>query len=65
MLTPTEFQQWCEALHLSAQTVDLIARIRGEMVSFPPYPPPTKRRAQAIPRWIRQGAVWILYSKSV
>lgn len=41
------------------------ARIRGETVSFPPHPPPTKRRAQAIPRWIRQGATWTLYSKSV
>jgi hypothetical protein len=38
------------------------ARIRGETVSFPPHPPPTKRRAQAIPRWIRQGATWTLVS---
>lgn len=28
MLTPSEFQQWCRALHLSAETIDLIARIR-------------------------------------
>ena len=41
------------------------ARVRGETVSFPPHPPPTKRRAQAIPRWIRQGASWTLYSKGV
>ncbi len=39
------------------------ARIRGERVSFPPHPPPTKRRAQAIPRWIRQGATWALSSR--
>jgi len=41
------------------------ARIRGETVSFPPHSPPTKRRAQAVPRWIRQGATWTPYSKSV
>lgn len=41
------------------------ARIRGEMVSFPPHPPGTTRASQAIPRWIRQGTTWILSSKSV
>ena len=40
------------------------ARIRGEMVSFPPHPPRTNRRAQAIPRWIRQGATWTLSEKT-
>lgn len=24
MLTPSEFQQWCRALHLSAETIDLM-----------------------------------------
>ena len=35
MLTPGEFQQWCKALHLSAEAVDLIARIR--------FSPPARR----------------------
>jgi hypothetical protein len=41
------------------------ARVRGEAVSFPPHLPPMKRRAQATPRWIRQGTTWTPYSKSV
>lgn len=41
------------------------ARIRGEMVSFPAHTPPTKKRSQASSRWIRQGATWTPYSKSV
>jgi AAA domain len=39
------------------------ARIRGETVSFPPHPRRTNRRAQAIPRWIRQGTMWELFEK--
>ncbi len=35
MLTPSEFQQWRKALHLPAETVDLIARIR--------FSPPARR----------------------
>jgi putative transposase len=35
MFSPSQFHQWCEALHLSAQTVDLIARIR--------FSPPARR----------------------
>jgi DNA-binding XRE family transcriptional regulator len=38
------------------------ARMRGEMVSFPPHPQRTNRRAQAIPRWIRRGTTWTLSS---
>jgi hypothetical protein len=34
------------------------ARIRGEVVSFPPHQPPQKARASSIPRWVRQGTVW-------
>ncbi len=34
-MTPSEFQQWCEALHLPTETVDLIARIR--------FSPPARR----------------------
>lgn len=41
------------------------ARIRGETVSFPPHPSPTKRRVRATPRWIRQGTIWTPYDKSV
>lgn len=34
------------------------ARVRGETVSFPPHPPRTTKRVQAVPCWIRQGAIW-------
>lgn len=36
------------------------ARIRGEIVSFPPHQPPQKVRSSAIPRWVRQGTIWKL-----
>lgn len=39
------------------------ARIRGEMVSFPPHPPRTTKATQAIPRWIRRGTEWVLFEK--
>lgn len=35
MLNPSQFQQWCRALALSAETIDLIARIR--------FSPPVRR----------------------
>ncbi len=41
------------------------ARVRGETVSFPPRPPRTNKRAQAISCWIRQGKTWTLSGKSV
>jgi AAA domain len=34
------------------------ARVRGEMVSFPPHPPRTNKRVQVVSCWIRQGATW-------
>lgn len=35
------------------------ARVRGETVSFPPHPPRTYKRVQAVPCWIRQGTAWM------
>src|SRR5579883_238569 len=40
------------------------AQMRGEQVSFPTHPPPTRKRTQAIPCWIRQGASWTPSSPS-
>jgi AAA domain len=34
------------------------ARVRGEVVSFPPHQSLQRPRARAIPRWIRQGTAW-------
>ena len=34
------------------------ARIQGDRVLFPPHPPRSTRVAQAVPRWIKQGATW-------
>jgi hypothetical protein len=39
------------------------ARVRGETVSFPPHPPRTNKRAQAVSCWIRQGTTWTLYKR--
>lgn len=36
------------------------ARIKGEIVSFPPHQTITKKRAQTIARWIKQSTGWAL-----
>jgi hypothetical protein len=41
------------------------ARIRGETVTFPPHPPRTNKRVQAVSCWIRQGATWTRSDKSM
>jgi DNA polymerase III delta prime subunit len=40
------------------------AQIRGERVSFPAHTPPTRKRAQGVSRWIRQGTSWVPSSHS-
>ncbi len=65
-----QFQHYCREQHFTAQTQDLLARlrhsppaarkatIRGELVIYPPHTPLRIPRANKGPLWIRQGTTW-------